>query len=176
MYRLRWIGVVLAVLLVAGCQALPPAPTPLPPVEPTAQVSPLTLPTAAPDVSPLATDVPPVAADGATPVPTVDAQGYRFALDRPVKAGDTTLKGTGLPGTLLEAHDITRMGVQLGGGAVGADGRFEIPVAALTPSIRVGITLVEPNDGIWANRALLGPESLVVPMVGAYLDTVRVEP
>lgn len=178
MYRLRWLGVVSAVILISGCQSLPPAPTPLPvaptaapavQVAPTAQVSPLTVPTAAIDASPVVTPE-------ASALPTVDAQGRRFEIERPVKASDTVIKGTGLPGIPLEVHDVTRMGAQLGGGTVGEDGRFEITVAELTPSVRIGITLVEPDDSIWANPAVLGPQSLVVPMVGAYLDTVLVEP
>jgi hypothetical protein len=127
------------------------------------------MPTAALDVSPVATSQ-------ASAVPTVDAQGRRFEIDRPVKASDTVIKGTGLPGTVLEVHDVTRMGVQLGGGTVGSDGQFEITVGQLTPSVRIGITLAEPNDSIWANQAVLGPQALVVPMVGTYLDTVLVGP
>ena len=131
MYRLRWLGVVSAVILISGCQSLPPAPTPLPvaptaapavQVAPTAQVSPLTVPTAAIDASPVVTPE-------ASALPTVDAQGRRFEIERPVKASDTVIKGTGLPGIPLEVHDVTRMGAQLGGGTVGEDGRFEITVA-----------------------------------------------
>lgn len=68
------------------------------------------------------------------------------------------------------------MGVVLGAAVIGDDGRFEVPVQSLTPSIRIGISLAEPNDAIWANEALLGPQPLVVPLAGAYLDTVSVEP
>ena len=173
--RMRWIGVVLAVSLVSGCQALPPAPTPAPVSTPEAAetpgaISPLPSPTGASiDVSPL----PPPSDAGA---PTTEAQGIRFEIDRPVRAGDTVLRGAGVPGTGLAAHDVTRMGVELGAGIVGNNGRFEITVGQLTPSVRLGITLVEPDDTIWADPALLGPQSLVVPMVGSYLDTVMVEP
>lgn len=179
MYRLRWIGAVLAVLLVAGCQALPPAPTPAvtdapvspPTVEQTpGPISPLPSPTGASiDVSPL----PPPSGAG---TPTALAEGLRFEIDRPVRAGDTVLRGAGTPGTSLVVHDVTRMGVELGAGIVGDDGRFEITVGQLTPNVRLGITLAEPDDAIWANTALLGPQSLVVPMVGSYLDTIMVEP
>ncbi len=178
MYRLRWIGAVLAVLLVAGCQALPSAPTPVVTDAPVSTpagtdepgpVSPLASPTGANiDVSPL-----PPPSDT---TPIAEGQRFRFEIERPVRSGDTVLKGVGVPGTGLVAHDVTRMGVELGAGMVGADGRFEITVGQLTPNVRLGITLAEPDDAIWANSALLGPQSLVVPMVGAYLDTVMVEP
>lgn len=178
MYRLRWIGVVLAVLFVAGCQPIPPAPTPV--VIETAPapsgtdaplpVSPLPSPTGA------AVDVSPLASPSTTGAPTIEAQGHRFEITRPVKASDTVLRGTGIPGTGLAAHDVTRMGVELGAGMVQDDGRFEITVGPLTPNVRLGITLVEENDSIWNTPAVLGPQSLVVPLVGAYLDTVVVEP
>ena len=93
-----------------------------------------------------------------------------------MKANDTVVKGTGLPGTVIELDDVTRMGVQLGGTTIGKDGRFEIAVAPLTPKTRVGIILAEPDPAVWANPALLGPQAMAVPMVGAYLDTVLVEP
>mgnify|MGYP007112963155 FL=1 len=59
---------------------------------------------------------------------------------------------------------------------VGDDGRFALQVAPLTGNLRIGIQLVEQNDAIWAEKALLGPEALVVPMVGAFVDTVLVSP
>lgn len=176
MYRLRWMGIVLAVLLVGGCQPLPQAPTPAVTEAPVsipvatevpAPVSPLPTPTGA------AIDVSPLTNSGAA---TSDEQGRRFEIDRPVKASDTVLKGAGLPGTGLVVHDVTRMGVELGAGIVGEDGRFEIPVGDLTANVRLGIALVEPDDALWSNPAVLGPQSLVVPMVGSYLDTVMVEP
>jgi hypothetical protein len=164
-------GVVMALVLLAGCAPVPPAPTPAVPTE--AAQTPISTEAPAP-VSPLPS--PTGAAIDVSPLPSPAAQQQRFEIDRPVKASDTVLRGSGLPGIGLEAHDVTRMGVQLGAGVVGDDGRFEITVGALTPSVRLGITLAEDDQSIWSNPALLGPESLVVPMVGAYLDTVLVEP
>lgn len=176
MYRLRWIGVVMAVVLMAGCTPVPPGPTPDVPTVATPTVASTEAPaTLAPaPVSPL--PEPTGAGVDVSPLPSPAAQGQRFEIDRPVKASNTVLRGTGLPGTGLEVQDVTRMGVQLGAGIVGEDGRFEITVGALTPQVRLGITLAEDDQAIWANPALLGPESLVVPMVGTYLDTVLVEP
>ena len=176
MYRLRWIGVVLAVLFIAGCTPVPPAPTPVAPTEATLTPSSTQAPApaATAPVSPL--PEPTAAGIDVSPLPSPAAQGQRFEIDRPVKASDTVIRGTGLPGTGLEVHDVTRMGVQLGAGLVGEDGRFEITVGSLTPKVRLGITLAEDDQAIWSNPALLGPESLVVPMVGTYLDTVLVEP
>ena len=100
----------------------------------------------------------------------------RFQISRPVTAEDHVVEGSGLPGTGIVLHDITRMGVELGATVIGEDGRFEIPVQALTQNVRIGIALAEQDDSIWANPALLGPDALVVPLVGVYLDTVMVAP
>lgn len=151
-HRARVCIVVLTVLLAAACQPLPPAaPTAVAPTAAASALSPIAPP---PDAAPAG----------------------RFAIDRPVQAGDTLVQGSGLAGTAIALYDLTNMGIELGGGVVGDDGRFALQVAPLTGNLRIGIQLVEQNDAIWAEKALLGPEALVVPMVGAFVDTVLVSP
>ncbi len=60
------------------------------------------------------------------------APAGRFAIDRPVQAGATLAQGSGLAGTAIALYDLTNMGVELGGGVVGDDGRFALQVAPLT--------------------------------------------
>jgi len=126
--------------------------------------------------SPLATPTQAETNTSPLPAPTVAPAGIRFEIDRPVTAKDTVIKGSGLPGTPIEIQDVTRMGVVLGAAVIGEDGRFEISVPPLDAGIRIGISLAEPNDEIWANPALFGPQPLVVPLAGSYLDTVSVMP
>ena len=68
------------------------------------------------------------------------------------------------------------MGIELGGTTIGEDGRFTIKVEPLTGNIRIGIQLAEQNDAIWADKSLLGPEAMVVPLVGSFVDTALVAP
>ncbi len=159
-HRVRVCIVLLAVLLAAACQSLPPAaPTAVAPTAESSALSPIAPPP----------DEPGAASPDAAPA-------GRFAIDRPVQAGATLVQGSGLAGTAIALYDLTNMGVELGGGVVGDDGRFALQVAPLTGNLRIGIQLVEPNDAIWAEKTLLGPEALVVPMVGAFVDTVLVSP
>jgi hypothetical protein len=165
--RMSWIVSALVLFLLVGCQPIPPSPTVVP-NQVNQSTSPLPVPTAdLPSTSPLSQP---------RPAPSTDEGKERFQIDRPVTVGDAAIKGSGLPGTGILLHDITRMGVELGATVIGEDGRFEIPVQALTPNVRIGIALAEPNDAIWADQALRGPEPLVVPLVGVYLDTVKVVP
>ncbi len=165
-YRLRVFTVGLAVLLLAACQPLPASPTAAPtivqlPAE-SSQLSPMAAPTAV-------TVLP-------TPSSVTAATGDRFQLDRPVSAGDTLVTGSGPKGTAISLFDLTRMGIELGATTIGEDGRFAIEVEPLTGNVRIGIQLTEPNDAIWADKSLLGPEAMVVPLVGSFVDTALVAP
>jgi hypothetical protein len=124
--------------------------------------------------SPIATPTTAVALS--TPSQTSVASADRFQIERPVKANDTVVKGSGPRGTAIVLYDLTRMGIELGATTIGEDGRFTIKVEPLTGNIRIGIQPAEPNDAIWADKTLLGPEAQAMPMVGAFVDTVLVAP
>jgi len=108
--------------------------------------------------------------------PSAIAPEGRFALNRPVRAGDTVVSGTGPKGTAIKLFDLTRMGIELGDGIVQDDGRFAIKVEPLPANIRIGIQLVEQDDRMWEDKTRLGPEALVVPLVGVFVDTTLVTP
>lgn len=165
-YRIRVLIVGLVVLLLAACQPLPASPTVAPTmVQPSVESS---------QLSPIAT--PTTITVPSTPPEMTAATGNRFQIDRPVRAGDTLVTGSGPKGTPISLFDLTRMGIELGATTIGEDNRFAIEVEPLTENIRIGIQLAEPNDAIWADKSLLGPEALVVPLVGAFVDTTIVGP
>lgn len=156
----------LMVIVLAACQ---PSSGPVE-IEPTAITPSIEL---SPVRSPIATP-----AMGITPQisPPISASGERFQIARPVRAGATMVSGTGTKGVAIKLYDLTHMGVELGEGVVQSDGRFAIKVEPLSANIRIGIQLVEQDDGIWQDKARLGPEALVVPLVGVFVDTVLVSP
>lgn len=164
--RTRVSIVCLAVLLLAACQPLPALPTAVtavvqPSVE-TNQSSPIATPTTLVALS--------------TPSQASMTSEDRFQIDRPVRADATVVTGSGPKGTAIVLFDLTRMGLELGATTIGQDGRFAVNVEPLVGNIRIGIQLAEPNDAIWADKTLLGPEAQAMPMVGAFVDTVLVSP
>lgn len=165
-FRIRTFLFLIMSLLIAACQPVPPAPTLAPaetlPVTDSTQSSPVATPTAA-EISVLT---------GQSDVPSK----IRFEIDRPVKAQDTVVKGSGPKGISIVLLDATHMGVELGATTIGEDGRFTINVQPLPGNIRIGIQLAEHDNAIWSDKSLLGPGALVLPLVGAFVDTVLVVP
>ncbi len=165
-FRIRTFAFLTVCLLMTACQSLSPLPTLAPaetlPVTDSTQSSPVATPTAA-EISVLT---------GQSDVPSK----IRFEIDRPVKAQDTVVKGSGPKGISIVLLDATHMGVELGATTIGEDGRFTINVQPLPGNIRIGIQLAEHDDAIWADKSLLGPDALVLPLVGAFVDTVLVVP
>ena len=165
-YRVRVSILVVVALLLAACQPLPALPTVAPiAIQPSAEAT---------QSSPIAT--PASAASPSAPSQPSVAAGERFLIDRPVKAGDTVVKGNGPKGMPIVLYDLTRMGVELGSTTIGEDGRFTIKVEPLTGNTRIGIQPADYNEAIWADKTLLGPGAQAMPMVGAFVDTVLVSP
>lgn len=159
--------IVLIVVGIAACQPLKELPTVEPTViDPSLELSPLQSPVAT--ATNIVTSPP---SSQATPT-----SGDRFQIDRPVREGATIVSGTGLQGTVIKVFDLTHMGVELGSGIVQQDGRFAIEVDPLPANIRIGIQLAEQDDSLWQDKSRLGPEALVVPLVGIFVDTVLVSP
>lgn len=163
----RYASIGLIIIGVAACQPLQELVVVEPTVvHPSLEVSPLHSPVAT--ATSVASSLP---SSLSTPM-----SSDRFQIDRPVHEGTTIVSGTGLRGTAIRLLDLTRMGVELGSGIVQSDGRFTIQVEPLPANIRIGIQLVEQDDSLWQDKSRLGPEALVVPLVGVFVDTVLVGP
>lgn len=163
----RYASIGLIIIGVAACQPLQELAVVEPTVvHPSSEVSPLHSPVAT--ATSVASSLP---SSLSTPM-----SSDRFQIDRPVHEGTTIVSGTGLRGTAIRLLDLTRMGVELGSGIVQSDGRFTIQVEPLPANIRIGIQLVEQDDSLWQDKSRLGPEALVVPLVGVFVDTVLVGP
>ncbi len=166
MYIARYVLIGLLIIGPVACQP----PSELPTIQSTA-ISP------AVELSPIRSPIAPPTAVIASPIPlSALAPDERFQIDRPVRAGATVVSGTGMKGMAIKLYDLTRMGVELGSGIVQSDGRFAIEVEPLLANIRIGIQLVEQDDRVWQDKSRLGPEALVVPLVGIFVDTALVGP
>jgi hypothetical protein len=145
-----------AVLIVLGCSSPRPEESPLmvtSPVEPLIQ-SPLSVGTAA--------------------VPG----GPRFTLDLPLKAGDTTVRGTGMPGVPLRVVNVTQMASELGRGIVESDGSFEIQlVEGLPPQERIGLMLGDLGDSAFQKTDFIaGPGYTDIPYIGVVFTSTLTSP
>jgi hypothetical protein len=105
-----------------------------------------------------------------------------FRLDRPLRAGDTHVRGSGPPGVPIVIANVTRMGDPLVYGEIGADGRFDFELPdPLEASVRIGVALGdlsgEPwNEETFQHPVFNGEGSQTVPQVGFFYDTTQVEP
>lgn len=113
---------------------------------------------------------------GRTPRPGA----VRFQIERPVRADDTLVKGSGPAGIPVVIVNVTMLGDELGGGVIGADNRFAISVPPLPSSIRIGLTVDDLTGTNYTIEEFYGDEykgegALMVPMVGYFQDTVLVQ-
>ncbi len=136
-----------------------------------------------PRVSPLASPLKasPVSSPINTPDKSAGTDGVRFQIDQPVKAGSTTVTGRGPAGVPITIVSVTTMGNELGSGVIGADGRFSIPVAPLSSSVRIGISIGDLTGTKFEGKdfnadVYKGDGALMVPLVGYFLDTAMVQP
>ncbi len=94
-----------------------------------------------------------------------------FAFERPVAAGDTTIRGVGPAGLAIQILNVTFMGQEMASTTIGDDGRFEVSVPPLEPGVRVGLSAdlegTELGQRIWPGEGALG-----LPQVGYFFDTV----
>jgi hypothetical protein len=76
--------------------------------------------------------------------------------------------------------DTTLMGIILGQGIIGEDGKFVIVVPTLEKDHRIGIALDNLDGTGWSTtdftNEYAGDEAYMSPMVGAFYDTVLVQP
>ncbi len=105
----------------------------------------------------------------------------RFQIDRPVKVGDTVVRGSGPTGIPIVIMNVTMMGTILGGDDVGPDNRFEVEVPPLEPNIRIGLAIgdLTGTSHTWEefqSEWYKGKEALLVPLVGYFQDTALVQP
>ena len=105
----------------------------------------------------------------------------RFQIARPLKAGDTVVKGNGPAGIPIVIVSVTTMGNQLGSGVIGPDSQFAISVQPLTANIRIGLKLgdLEGTGRTYEEffaPEYLGDEAQALPLVDNFLDTALVKP
>lgn len=119
----------------------------------------------------------------ATPVPDAYTAGEqfaepRFAIDRPLRPGDTTISGQALPNLLVEIRHITYGGFLLGSVRTGGDGRFSITVDPLQENHSVGVALGELPAGQTIEDLMphRSDAARLVPNVGFFFDIARVVP
>jgi len=103
----------------------------------------------------------------------------RFQIDRPVKAGDTLVKGNGPAGVSIVIFNVT-FGMPIGTGVIDADNRFAVSVPPLEPNIRIGVGVDAPDGQDFTPEEFYsdkykGEGALLVPFIGYFQDTVMVQ-
>jgi len=108
----------------------------------------------------------------------------QFLMDRAsVVPGATAVTGTGPANVPIRIDSVFNMGLTLGTGTIGADGRFSIPVTALTANDYVGLRLneagfagtnLDPNTYL-SEQCYYSPDAGQVPQVGFYFDRATVK-
>jgi len=104
-----------------------------------------------------------------------------MVIDRPVKAGATTVTGRALAGVVIAIENVTTMGDELGSVVVGPDGRFSVSVPPLEANIRLGLLVKDTGSSgktidDFNGAQYRGPGGMMVPQVGYFVDTVSVQP
>jgi hypothetical protein len=137
---------------------------------------------ASPAGGPLQADPPPLAADPQPPTATVPGGPALtpFALARPVREGDTVVRGSGPAGVPVVLVDVTFMGQRLAQTVIGPDGTFQVTLNALEKNHRLGIMLGELTGTSWSDASFQdpgynGPQAMQVPQIAFLFDTVFVE-
>jgi len=102
-----------------------------------------------------------------------------FAIEQPVTAGSTVIRGTGPAGVPILVVNVTYMGEILGEGVIGADGTFEISTTALEAETWVGVSLADLTGSDFAYEdfyasGFRGEGAAQVPQVGFVYDSVTV--
>ena len=102
-----------------------------------------------------------------------------FAIEQPVTAGSTVIRGTGPAGVPILVVNVTYMGEVIGEGVIGADGTFEISTTALEAETWVGVSLADLTGSDFAYEdfyasGFRGEGAAQVPQVGFVYDSVTV--
>lgn len=126
-----------------------------------------------------------VAEEGAYPAPAAVAEQTSripivpFAIERPVDAGSTVIRGAGPAGVPIIIISVTFMGEVLGEGVIDEDGTFEIAVPELEAGNWVGVALADLAGSDFAFEdfyptGFYGEGAAQVPQVGFVYDSVTV--
>lgn len=105
-----------------------------------------------------------------------------FRLERPLRAGDTHIQGSGPPGVPIIIANVTLMGEPLVFGEVGPDGRFDFELPGpLEEHYRIGVAVGEIVGMPWTEETFRHPvfhgeEPQTVPQVGFFYDSSQVVP
>jgi hypothetical protein len=136
-----------------------------------------------PTGGPIEADPAPLAGDPQPPTltPRSGAPVTAFAIRRPVREGDTVVRGSGPAGVPVLLVDVTFMGQNLAQTVIGPEGTFELTLQPLEKNHRIGLMLGDLTGTAWSEAAFQDPayngtEAMQVPQVGFLFDTVLVEP
>ncbi len=121
----------------------------------------------------------------AYPAPTTPAEETSripivpFAIEQPVAAGSTVIRGTGPAGVPILVVNVTYMGQVLGEGVIAEDGTFEIATPALEAQTWVGVALADLAGSEFAYEdfyagGFRGEGAAQIPQVGFVYDSVTV--
>jgi hypothetical protein len=137
---------------------------------------------ASPTAGPAIPDPPAVVGDPMPPTatPPPGPAVTPFTLTRPIRPGDTVVRGTGPAGVPIMLVDVTFMGQPLAQTVIGADGTFDVTVQPLGGNHRLGLMLGELAGTPWTDSSFRdsgykGQEAMQVPQVGFLYDTVLVQ-
>lgn len=108
------------------------------------------------------------------PSPEENLESTVFALNTPIKAGDTTVTGLGPSNVAVFLVNVTSMGETLGSATIDNNGTFSITVPPLPANIQVGISADLEAAGISPSSIAQNDGALAVPLVGFYYDTAIV--
>ena len=126
------------------------------------------------DAYPIATPVIVPLAQG-YPSPDEIREGILFAINTPLRPGDTEVNGIGPAGLTVFVVNVTLMGEPIGSGRIGDDGTFRIAVPALEPNFQIGLFADLEAAGVDPDSVIAGPGARVVPLVGFFYDTALVQ-
>jgi predicted small lipoprotein YifL len=158
--------VILCVASLAACGAQEPPPSdltsPLPTATQPAQITELPTPSPVPDLP--------------------EEMLVPFRLEKPLRAGDIAVRGSGPPDVPIIIANVTLMGTPLIFGEIGPDGHFEFDLPApLEENHRIGLALGDLTGTPWSEEMFRDPvsygdEPQTVPQVGFFYDTSLVKP
>lgn len=110
----------------------------------------------------------------AYPAPTVELDGVPLTVNRPVPPGATVVTGEGPPNLNIYIVDMTHMGIMLGSGLIGEDGKYAVNVTPLEENVRIGVSTDSALSGVPDEGIRPGEGGFSVPQVGYFYDSVVV--
>lgn len=111
------------------------------------------------------------------PSPASTLQGPKFTINKPVKATDTQITGTGPAGVPIRLIDVTQAGEVIAITTIRDDGSFSFDVAGkLVAGHRVALTLGD-TTGTTFNPVdfISGPGYQDFPLIGILFDSAYIE-